>query len=63
MRTMDLVTGKYHLIQKLTKVTDEHVIEDIETILDPDITTAQKEELDNRYPPHQVHIAKLIAWI
>lgn len=40
---MDLKTRKYNLIQKLTKITDEQVIEDIEQILVHDITSAQKK--------------------
>lgn len=59
---MDLVTRKYNLIQELTKVKDERVIEDIEKILSPDITTSQKEELDNRIKSFEKNPENLSDW-
>ncbi|WP_339647884.1 addiction module protein [uncultured Salegentibacter sp.] len=59
---MDLVNRKYNLIQELTKVKDERVIEDIEKILSPDITTSQKEELDNRIKSFEKNPENLSDW-
>ncbi|PRX51610.1 addiction module protein [Salegentibacter salegens] len=59
---MDLVTRKYNLIHELTKVKDEHVIEDIEKILCPEITTSQKEELDNRIKSFEKNPENLSDW-
>ncbi|APS38137.1 MULTISPECIES: addiction module protein [Salegentibacter] len=59
---MDLVTRKYNLIQELTKVKDEHVIEVIEKILCPEITTSQKEELDKRIKSFEKNPENLSDW-
>ncbi|WP_037318282.1 addiction module protein [Salegentibacter sp. Hel_I_6] len=59
---MDLVNRKYNLIQELTKVKDERVIENIEKILCPDITTSQKEELDNRIKSFEKNPENLSDW-
>ncbi|MDT0690441.1 addiction module protein [Salegentibacter sp. F188] len=59
---MDLVIRKYNLIQKLTKITDEHLIEHIEKILDSDITTAQKEELDIRIKNFEKDPESVLDW-
>ena len=59
---MDFVTRKYNLIQELTKVKDGHIIEDIERILCPGITTFQKEELDNRIKNFEKNPKNLSDW-
>jgi len=59
---MDLVTRKYNLIQELTKVEDELIIKNIEKILCPEITTSQKEELDNRIKSFEKNPKNLLDW-
>ncbi|SHF72457.1 Putative addiction module component [Salegentibacter echinorum] len=59
---MDLKTRKYDLIQKLTKITDEQVIEDIEQILVHDITSAQKKELNSRIKSFEKNPEDVLDW-
>lgn len=59
---MELAIRKYNLIQKLTKITDEHLIAHIERILDSDITTAQKEELDIRIENFEKDPESALDW-